>query len=227
MKWRPYLKLDDNAMPCMAQQTYEPLISEDGKTFCKNYSYPNDYQCIETYIGERPFYTEEAVDWFFKNELNYIEKFKDKSYCPEIIDIDYLNKKIYLKWYGRSCNQIMYGSRKWPENDWKSKIKKIILDQINFGVYKLTMYPHCHYIDDQDNMRAIDWYGCVPIEDPFVEEKYMLAIIHDSAKFRLDETGPLVSGKVNLEIMFKQSLKEHVLWGTQNMSFIYQEIFGA
>ena len=48
MNWEPYLKLDTYGSPCMAQQTYEPLVSSDGKTFCKNYNFPNDYQYMET-----------------------------------------------------------------------------------------------------------------------------------------------------------------------------------
>ena len=108
----------------------------------------------------------------------------------EIIDIK--DKRIYLKWYGKSCNQIIYGSDIWPQGDWRQQIKEIILDQWDEGVYKLTMYPHCHYADSQGQMRAIDWYGCVPIDKPYIEEKYMQGIIHDTAQFRLEETGKAV-----------------------------------
>ena len=48
-----------------------------------------------------------------------------------------------------------------------------MLDQYNEGTYKLTMYPHCHYTDSQGQMRAIDWYGCVPVDKPYIEEKYI------------------------------------------------------
>jgi hypothetical protein len=223
--WTPYLKLDTYGTKCMAQQTYEPLISPDRKVFCKNYSFPNKYQFMET--EDRPLYTQEVVDWFFNNEIKWLNFFKDTEYSPEVIDIDTVNKKIFIKWYTYSCNEIMYSGRKWPKDEWKLKIKNIILDQYNKGVYKLTMYPHCHYIDDNNNMRAIDWYGCVPINDPYIEEKYMQGIIHDTAKFRLDETGNAISGKLNLEAMFKRSLGTHVLWGDENMSYIYGEIFNA
>jgi hypothetical protein len=89
------------------------------------------------------------------------------------------------------------------------------------------MYPHCHYIDDNDNMRAIDWYGCVPVDEPFIEEKYMQGIIHETAQFRLDETGKPIEDKLNLEIMFQRSLSTHVLWGDENMGYIYKELFSA
>ena len=209
----------------MAQQTYEPLVSADGKTFCKNYSWPNDYQYRET--SDRPLYTDEVVEWFFQNELKYIELFKDKPYAPEIIDIDYTTRKIYLKWYVKSCNQIIYSSKDWPAYQWRKQIKNIMLDQYNEGIYKLTMYPHCHYIDDNNNMRAIDWYGCVPVDRPYIEEKYMQGIIHETAQFRLEETGAAVDSVLNLETMFKRSLGTHVKWGDQDMSYIYKEIFNA
>lgn len=223
MSWTPYLKLDYNGVPCMAQQTYEPLVSEDGKTFCKNYFWPNDYQYRET--TDRPLYKKEVVDWFFQNELKYIDKFKNKSYAPEIIDIDYKGKKIFLKWYNKSCNQIMYSGKEWPQKEWREQIKNIILDQYHEGVYKLTMYPHCHYISSEGNMRSIDWYGCVPVNEPFISEKYMQGIIHKTAQFRLDETGAAIDNVLNLESMFKRSLSTHVLWGDQNMNYIYKEIF--
>ena len=223
--WKPYLKLDTYGSPCMAQQTYEPLISADGKVFCKNYSFPNEYQYRET--RDRPLYTKEVVDWFFNNEVYWIEKNIDKSYAPEILEIDRKNQRVFLKWYDKSCNQMIYGGDPWPEQQWRQQIKDIMLDQYQSGYYKLTMYPHCHYIDDTGNMRAIDWYGCVPVDRPYIEEKYMQGIIHETAKFRLAETGEAVKNVLNLETMFKRSLGTHVLWGDQNMSYIYREIFNA
>lgn len=223
MNWTPYLKLDQHGILCMAQQTYEPLISSDKKIFCKNYAFPNKYQYMET--TDRPLYTNEVVEWFFFNELKYLEFFKDTPYASEVLDVDYINRKIYIKWYDKSCNQIIYSEKFWPKDKWRQQIKNIILDQYNKGVYKLTMYPHCHYIDNDGNMRAIDWYGCVPVKEPYIEEKYMQGIIHNTAKFRLEETGQAVNNILNLETMFKRSLSKHVMWGDQNMSYIYKEIF--
>jgi hypothetical protein len=222
--WNFYFKTSQEGNPCMAQQTYEPLVSPDGQTFCKNYSFPNQYQYFET--TNRPLYTQDVVDWFFENEIKWIEHFKNKPYAPEVLEIDRANKKIFLKWYRESCNQVMYSGRMWSPN-WLTQIKDIILDQYSEGVYKLTMYPHCHYIDNNDNMRAIVWYGCVPVNTPYVEERYLQGIIHETARFRLDETGDPIDRKLNLEVMFKKSLGQHVLWGDSDMSYIYKELFDA
>jgi len=222
--WKPYLKLDTEGLQCMAQQTYEPLVSPDGKTFCKNYEFPNEYQYRDE--KDRPLYTDEVCDWFFDNEVKYLLEFEDKPYAPEDIDIDFVNRRIFLKWYSKSCNQIMYVPNGiWPQGEWRDQIKDIVLDQYNSGIYKLTMYPHCHYVDSQGQMRAIDWYGCVPIDAPYIAEKYMQGIIHETAQFRLEETGKAVDSVLNLETMFKRSLSTHVLWGDQDMSYIYKKIF--
>jgi len=220
--WNPFLKYH-NGTRGMAQQTYEPLVSPDGKTFCCNYDWQNKYQRL---YEERPLYTKEVCDYFFNQEVKYIDLFKDKPYAPEIIDIDEKHKQIFIKWYNSSCNHLIYRDMMLDLN-WLNMIKNIVIDQYQSGYYKLIMYPHCHYIDNFGNMRAIDWYGVVPVNYPYIEEKYMEAIIHDTARFRLEETGERKNNLINLETMFKRSLSTHVLWAKSNMNYIYKEIFDA
>lgn len=220
--WTPFLKYQNGELG-MSQQTYEPLVSPDGKTFCCNYDWQNRYQRQDE---ERPLYTKEVCDYFFEQEVKYINLFQSKPYAPEVIDIDNQRKRIFIKWYNNNCNHTIYGDMM-LDLRWYEMIKRIVIDQYNTGYYKLTMYPHCHYIDNFGNMRAIDWYGVVPVAHPYIEEKYMEAIIHDSARFRLAETGPRNNGLIDLEKMFKRSLGTHVLWGKSDMSYIYKEIFDA
>lgn len=219
--WHYYYKLLDADKKGIAQTTYEPLVNPEGTVFCANYNINTSYHKD---MGERPLYTQEVIDWFFNNEVKNIEFFKNKSYAPEVLDIDYSNKKIFIKWYGSTCNEIIYSGKRWPRQ-WIDMIRNIMLDQFNEGYYKLTMYPHCHYVTDQGIMKAIDWYGCLPINNPIVPKQCMDAIIHDSAKFRLNETGEAVDGHYNMEVMFKRGLEEHVQWGNVNLKFIYNEIF--
>jgi len=223
--WTPFYKYDNDGKPnCMSQQTYEPLISPDGKIFCANYDWQNNYQRI--WQPDREGYTQEVVEYFFNKEVEYASRFKDKPYSPDIVDIDYANKRIFYNW-GTSCNALLYGNKGDMPMHWREQVFNMLLDAYNNGVYKLTMYPHCFYVDYGDQLRTIDWYGCVEIADPFIEAKYMDGIIHDTAQSRLDETGDLVDGKYNMELMFKGSLGTHVLWGSENMQWIYREIFNG
>jgi len=219
--WNYFYKFSKPRQQGMAQTTYEPLINPEGNIFCANYDINSKYHYS---MGPRPLYTQEVLNWFFNNDIKNLKQFANKPYVPEIIDIDYKKQRIFFKWYKHSCNDIVYTDDNWPK-EWLQQLKEIMLDQNNEGYYKLTMYSHCHYIDSQGQMRAIDWYGCVPKSNPLIHSKYMDAIIHESAKFRLDETGPLIGENYNLGIMFKRGLEEHVLWGEHNLKFIHDLIF--
>jgi hypothetical protein len=223
--WTPFWKIDaDDHTRCMAQQTYEPLISPDGKTFCANYDWQNEYQKHED--KNRVLYTKEVADYFFNKEIEYAKLFANRHWAPEIIDIDYTNTRIFYKWNSPTCNEILYSGGTLP-NGWKDQLYGIMMDLYDSGVYKLTMYPHCHFFDSNGVMHCIDMYGCVQVNDPYIDAKYMDGIIHETAKFRLAETGELKNGKYNLELMFKGSLGTHVKWGDDSMDYIYKEIFNA
>ena len=98
-----------------------------------------------------------------------------------------------------------------------------MLDLYNSGTYKLTMYPHCHFLDANGIMKTIDWYGCVPIINPLIEKKYMDAIVHETARFRLEETDS-TDTHYDLELMYKQSMINHVKWQGQSLGYIHDEI---
>ena len=217
--WIPFYKYSENGSRGMSQQTYEPLINPERTVYCANYNWHNNYQ---RKYGPRPLYTSEVVDWFFENELKYVLKFQNKPYMPTLLDIDKSNKKIFYEWNGYSLNELLYEGY---DVEWQESIKNILLDLYKEDTYKLTMYPHCHFFDNQGVMKSIDWYGCVSASDPFIETKYMDGIIHETAVFRLEETGDLVDGRYNLEIMFKQGLQHHVKWNGNSMDYIYREIF--
>ena len=221
--WTPVYKFDDAGKPgCMTQQTYEPLVNPEGTIFCANYDWQNQYQRI--WQPDRIGYTEEVVDYFFRKEVDYAQRFSEYSWAPKILEIDYIDKRIFYAWHGKTCNEMIHTSKVMPF-DWQQQLKTIMLDTYNSGVYKLTMYPHCHYFDQYGEMHTIDMYGCVEVNDPFIDVKYMDGIIHSTAQFRLDETGELVNGRYNMEEMFKQSLGKHVKWYGNNMDWIYKEIF--
>ncbi len=223
--WIPYYKYNDQGEPgCMSQQTYEPLISPDGKTFCANYNYNNKYQRL--YQPNRKLYTPEVVDYFFRKEVNYALKYQSKAWAPKIVELDWANNRIFYEFNGPTCNEMIYGQGIISPT-WKVQIYDIMMDLYKDGVYKLTMYPHCHFYDQQGQMHTLDMYGCVEVKDPFIDKNIMDGIIHETAQFRLDETGETINDRYNLETMFKRSLSVHVKWGDQTLSHVYQDIFGV
>lgn len=223
--WKPFFKLSTDGQRCMAQQTYEPLINPERNIFCANYDWKNKYQRLEDPV--RPLYTEDAVNYFFSQEIYYIYKFKSHDFMPDVLEIDEKKKRIFFRWNIETCNDIIYSGRNLTGYcpDWKDQIKKIYCDLYQNETFKLTMYPHCHFVDTDGKIKSIDWYGCIPVNDYWVESKWMDSIIHHTAKFRLEELGSIVDGKYNLKTMFKNSMGKHVTWGDQDMIYIYKEIF--
>jgi len=218
--WHPYLKYTPDGTLGMAQQSYEPLISRDGKTFCLNFDWRNKYRRRD---HVRLDYTKEAADYFFERELKYLNIFKDKPYAPEIIEIDYKKKRVYIKWYELSCNQHIYGCNHHP-NSWGDKIKSIILDQHKFGYYKITMYPHCHYVDNNDNMRTFDWYGTTEIANPVTEKRNLDVILNMNNKDKLKIPGFVKDDMLDLEVLFKHTLRI-TNWGNNSLLGVYKELF--
>ncbi len=175
--WNYYYKFSQVGMKGMSQTTYEPLINPEGNVFCANFKLNSDYH---KEMGPRPLYTQEVVDWFFNNEVKNLERFSNKSYCPEVLDIDHTNKKIFIKWYKHTCNDMVYSGNPWSKQ-WVGQFREIMMDLINEGYYKLTMYPHCHYVTNDGVMKSIDWYGCLPKDSPLVAKNCRAAIIRVSA----------------------------------------------
>ena len=70
----------------------------------------------------------------------------------------------------------------------------------------------------------------VIIYEPILEESefFHSKVVNDlKNRGALEETGKAVDNVLNLETMFKRSLGTHVLWGNQDMSYIYKELFNV
>lgn len=213
--WLFYYKTHEKELyPTTTQMCYEPRVSLDGTTFCMNFCYPSNYQINQ----ERLSYSQDLVNLMFDREVKYLEIFKDSFWAPEVLDIQ--DKKIFIKWYGKTCNDLIYKENNLP-NTWKEDIERIILDQFNNGYYKASLYPHSHYYDNDGIMRSIDFYTCVSINDPFLSYKDIEGVIGTDTTRFTDATN---EGKVDISKIFKSGLLEYSNW-PENLTDIYYRIF--
>lgn len=217
--WNLYYKIHetDNILTT-TQMCYEPLVNPEGTIFCMNFCYPCDYQTNQ----ERESYTKEHVDFMFERELKYLEIFKDKKWAPEIIDIE--DHQIFIKWYGKTCNDLIYKdfniNNLYP--NWYKDIENIIMDQISCGYLKASLYPHSHYYDDNGQMHAIDFYATIEKNNPYVEiEKLSSLIGFDTDRFEKSTEGTLL----NIENIFKSGLLEYSKWPL-NLDSVYEKVYG-
>ena len=216
--WQLYYKIHETEnYPTTTQMCYEPRVNPEGSVFCMNFSYPNDYQLNQPRIS----YTKEMVDLMFEREVEYLEKMKEFVWAPEVLDIS--NNKIFIKWYGGTCNDLVYGSRnletKYPR--WKSDLTSIILEQVDNGYLKSSVYPHSHYYDDDGNMRTIDFYTTVEKNSTYLEYETIKGIVGlDTARFIDARKGD----KIDVEEIFKSGLLQYGKW-PEDLKSIYREIY--
>ena len=213
--WDIYYKQHETESRLSAtQMCYVPRTNIDGTIFCMDFCFPDNYQSLQPRLS----YTQELVNFMFNREVKYLEIFKDYTWAPEILDV--IDNKIFIKWYKKTCNDLLYKENNLPST-WKQDIEKIILDQNDAGYYKPSIYPHSHYYDDQGNMRAIDFYTCVEKTNTCLNYNDIEGIVGtDTTRFS-DATN---NGLVDVSLIFKSGLLEYSKW-PENLTDVYKRIF--
>ena len=90
--WSLYYKTHETEhRPTTTQMCYEPRVNTEKNIFCMNFCYPCEYQSKQPRLS----YTKDHVEYVFQREVKYLEIFKDRPYCPEIIYIT--DNKIFIK----------------------------------------------------------------------------------------------------------------------------------
>lgn len=214
--WDFYYKIHETEnRNTTTQMCYEPRVNPEKNVFCMNFCFPSSYQINQPRLD----YSKDFVNFMFERELKYLEIFKNKKWAPEILDIDC--NKIFIKWYGKTCNDDIYKTNI-IDKGWYSHIEAIVLDQVEEGYLKSTVYPHSHYYDDSGQMHAIDFYATVEKNDPFLPyEKLKSLVGTDTDRFEKSKEGDLL----NIENIFKSGLLEYSKW-PDNLTGIYQKIYG-
>lgn len=165
--WKRFYKYKQG--PCVANILYEPLISDDSKVFCMNWNSNTYFNNIDM--------TEEMYDFWFKREVEYLYKLNKKTYCPEVIDIDHSKRKIQYKWYDKNCNVMIEHNTINSVPDWKEKIKHIKEDLEVSGIFKINMYPHTFYFDDNNEAHIMDLYGCTDTNSRYLNTEYLKPLV--------------------------------------------------
>jgi hypothetical protein len=221
--WIPYYKIDpiENRLT-RHNMLYTPLVNPEGNIMCMLWDADSGYQ---TRYGPRPEFTQELVDFFFNRELTHLEIFKDYSWAPEIVDIDVSGKKIFYKWYGETLNNVVYDSSRNLNKEiptWKKQLEIILNDIYKIGYMKMSLYPHCHYLDNSGNIHTMDFYGCAPCSDPFIEVSKLYGMIGPRSNERFEEA--TTNGIVDLTFFFKRAMTHYIKWPEDPLPEIYKRI---
>jgi hypothetical protein len=227
--WTPYYKINpDNGRLIESNLIYTPLVSPDGKTFCMNFDHTHPYQNdeLQGWMPTRPYYTADMVKFYFDREVKYRKIFEDRSWSSKLIDIDYNTQRVFFQWSGQSCNSIIYGGGNLDHEcpTWREQLTNIITDIVKSGYYKISLYPHCFFVEDQI-LKTMDFYGCIEQSNPYVDFNMVKGLIGDVSGHRFDEA--LKGNDLDIGFMFKRALSTFVKWPDDMLSVIYKELYAS
>lgn len=150
-----------NQMPdgelCRNNLIYTSLISDDKKVFCQWY-----YNDGEYHKGQNQVVDPELMEQKWRREVQYLQ-YVSQHYpviVPDILNIDYANKKIYLAIDGPDFWQrSLDGDCSFDEvlPDWQDQMISIINAYRTIGLHKYSMHPSSYFIVD-GKLKAINYF---------------------------------------------------------------------
>jgi hypothetical protein len=157
MQYEYYYNNVPNFGLCRNNLIYTSLISKDKKTFVQWY-----YNDTEYHYGKNQVVDPELMTEKWDREVKYLTLMASSNpdLVPEIIDIDIVNRKIFLKIDG-----VDFWQRHFDSNctydvvlpSWKSQILNIIQAHKNLNLFKHSMHPSSYFIVD-GQLKSINYF---------------------------------------------------------------------
>ena len=136
---------------------YTSLISEDQKTFVQWYHNDTEY-----HKGQNQVVDPELMNVKWDREVKYLTlMYKNfPGLVPNILDIDYLNKKIYLEIDGPDLWQrTLDGNCSYSDivPDWQEQMLLMFRAYRNLGIWKYSLHPSSYFIVD-GRLKSINYF---------------------------------------------------------------------
>lgn len=144
---------------CRNNLIYTSLISKDKKTFCQWYHNDTDY-----HKGQNQVVDPDLMNEKWLREVNFITQMRNKfpDLVPNISNIDFVNKKIYLDIDGDDFWQ-QAGPIKQDYDSvlpsWKEQMYNIFKAYRELGIYKYSLHPSSYFIV-KDQLKSINYFFC-------------------------------------------------------------------
>ena len=161
---------------CRNNLIYTSLISKDKKTFCQWYHNDTNYHKGQNQVVDPGLMNEK---WL--REVNFITQMRNKfpDLVPNITNIDFVNKKIYLD---------IDGDDFWQQADpikqdydsvlpnWREQMLAIFKAHKALGIYKYSLHPSSYFIVD-DQLKSINYFFCYRDQDPAISLRDVMSHI--------------------------------------------------
>ena len=136
---------------------YTSLISKDKKVFCQWYHNDTDY-----HKGKNRVVDSDLMEEKWLRELNFLTQMRNSypDLVPEIINIDFAQRKLFLKIDGVDFWQRHYDNNCTYDDvlpDWREQTINIIKAHRALGIYKYSMHPSSYFIVD-GKLKSINYF---------------------------------------------------------------------
>ncbi len=187
---------------CRTNLLYSPTVSPDNDILCMDWN--------QNFYYHKSPRSQEILDWFFDREITNLKFFQDYDWCPEILDIDLSNKKIFIEFNGTLLNHLIFKEDSLDRKceDWQRQIRNIINDLDNSNFYKVALYPHCFYLSSKGIVKTIDYYSCISKDERYFPLSMIQPIIGENSEERFKQA--TVDDKIDGKLLYDYTIKKHL-----------------
>jgi hypothetical protein len=191
MTYRYYYNNVPGHGKCRNNLIYTSLISSDEKTFVQWYFNDTDY-----HKGKNQVVDSELMESKWNREVAYLTEIKNAypDIVPDIEDIDFKNRKLYLKidgydfWERAGCDQKNY-EKVIP--DWQEQMLEIFNIHKKLGIYKYSLHPSSYFVID-GKLKSINYFFAYKEgEGPITVRDHLSHISEDRQKEMKPKTDSL------------------------------------
>ena len=158
---------------------YTSLVSEDKKVFVQWYYNDGVY-----HAGQNEVVDPEKMEEKWQREIKYLKLMKGAypELVPDILDIDYNNKKIYLGidgldfWNRANCTTENYES---VLPNWQDQMIEIVKAHKSLGLHKYSMHPSSYFVVN-GRLKSINYFFTYHRNEPNVSIQEVESHIHSN-----------------------------------------------
>jgi hypothetical protein len=162
-------------------------------------------------------------------DLNFIDSpdLKHYKWLAPFAKDERFGWKIYIRFTGHLVQDILDRGEKLEEYcpDWKEQLEQMCVDLHKEGIYKLSMYPKCFFIDEDKVLKTFSFFSASRyIEQPINMQLYMPLLNSDRASL---VRKLMVGDKLDMGLLNEKAFKEYIKWPGDPLPEIYQKVYLA
>jgi len=169
---------------CRNNLIYTSLMNDDKTVFCQWYHNDSEY-----HKGKNEVVDPAKMDEKWRREVSFLKRMQENcpQHVPEILDIDYTEKKIMLRvegpdfWEQAGCLEENYDT---VLPNWKEQMLEITQAHRDLGIYKYSMHPSSYFVVD-GKLKSINYFFAYDEREPGITVRSVLSHISEDRRKEL------------------------------------------